>query len=97
MVVVNYKKWYHVGYLERCELSLFYYFCGVIKKWMEKKIANKILQSARAAKAVHEKTTLLLNAICKVFEKSTDIISSGSSFEQKHINRKTPNMYYKQR
>ncbi len=45
---------------------------------------------------VHEKTALLLNAMSKVLEKSTDIVRPGRSFERKHLNRKPPNMNYKQ-
>ena len=44
---------------------------------------------------IHQKTTLLLEAMSKVLEKSTDIIRPGRTFKRKHLNRKPPCMGYK--
>ncbi len=44
---------------------------------------------------IREKTSLILNALRKVLEKSTDIIRPGRSFKRKHLNKKPPNMNYK--
>ncbi len=44
---------------------------------------------------IHEKTTLFLEAMGTVLEKSTDIIRPGRIFKRKHLNRKPPNMNYK--